>query len=382
VIVRPNKLLPVSLVGSYPQPDWLIDSQKLAKQMPPRVRAQELWRVPPQFLEQAQDDATILAIRDQERAGLDIVTDGEIRRESYSNRFATALDGIDLDKPGTITSRSGASIPVPRVVGKIRRRHPVELRDAQFLRANTDRTIKMTVPGPFTMAQQCQDDFYRDEELLALDYAAAVNEEIRDLFAAGVDVVQIDEPWMQARPERGRRYGVAALNRALEAIDGTTAVHICFGYAAMVQDKPSGYSFLAELERSAARQISIEAAQPALDCSVLKSLPSKTIVLGVLDLSDPAVERPETVAERIRRALKFVPAERIIVAPDCGLKYLAQEIAFGKMQAMAAGAAIVRRELETALRGERRHPEVRGAKRRASKDGARTSGRPGRNDRG
>jgi len=347
VIGRPNKLLPVSLVGSYPQPDWLIDRDQLAKQMPPRVRAQELWRVPPQFLEQAQDDATLLAIRDQERAGLDIVTDGEIRRESYSNRFATALDGIDLDKPGTITSRSGASIPVPRVVARIRRRHPVEVRDAQFLRANTDRTIKMTVPGPFTMAQQCQDDFYRDEELLALDYAAAVNEEIRDLFAAGVDVVQIDEPWMQARPNRARRYGVAALNRALEAIEGTTAVHICFGYAAMVHDKPSGYSFLSELERSAARQISIEAAQPALDCSVLKGLPSKTIVLGVLDLSDPAVERPETVAAHIRRALKFVPAERIIVAPDCGLKYLARETAFGKMQAMAAGAAMVRRELET-----------------------------------
>jgi 5-methyltetrahydropteroyltriglutamate--homocysteine methyltransferase len=347
VIGRPNKLLPVSLVGSYPQPDWLIDRQKLAKQMPPRVRAQELWRVPPQFLEQAQDDATILAIRDQERAGLDIVTDGEIRRESYSNRFATALDGIDLEKPGSTINRSGEPIAVPRVVGKIRRRHPVELRDAQFLRANTDRTIKMTVPGPFTMAQQCQDDFYRDEERLALDYAAAVNEEIRDLFAAGVDVVQIDEPWMQARPERARRYGVAALNRALEAIEGTTAVHICFGYAAMVQDKPSGYSFLAELERSAARQISLETAQPALDCSVLKGLPSKTIILGVLDLSDPAVERPETVAERIRRALKFVPAERIIVAPDCGLKYLARGTAFGKMQAMAAGATMVRRELET-----------------------------------
>ena len=346
-----HKLLPTSLVGSYPQPDWLIDRQKLAKQMPPRVRAQELWRVAPESLDQAQDDATLLAIRDQERAGLDIVTDGETRRESYSNRFATALDGIDLEKPGTTINRSGASIPVPRVVAKIRRRHPVEVRDAQFLRANTDRTIKMTVPGPFTMAQQCQDDFYRDEELLALDYAAAVNEEIRDLFAAGVDVVQIDEPWMQARPDRARRYGVAALNRALGAIEGTTAVHICFGYAAMVQQKPSGYSFLSELEQSAARQISIETAQPALDCSVLSTLPSKTIILGVLDLSDPAVERPETVAERIRRALAFVPAERIIVAPDCGLKYLARETAFGKMRAMAAGAALVRRELEAALRG-------------------------------
>jgi 5-methyltetrahydropteroyltriglutamate--homocysteine methyltransferase len=380
VSILPNKLLPVSLVGSYPQPDWLIDRQKLAKQMPARVRAQDLWRVAPELLEQAQDDATILAIRDQERAGLDIVTDGETRRESYSNRFATALDGIDLETPGTTINRSGAPIAVPRVVAKIRRRHPVEVRDAQFLRANTDRLIKMTVPGPFTMAQQCQDDFYRDEERLALDYAAAVNAEIRDLFAAGVDVVQIDEPWMQARPERARRYGVAALNRALESIEGTTAVHICFGYAAMVRDKPSGYSFLAELEQSTARQISIETAQPKLDCSVLETLPSKTIILGVLDLSDPAVERPETVAERIRRALKFVPADRVIVAPDCGLKYLARETAFGKMQAMVAGAAIVRRELETAVRGERRHPEMRGSKRRASKDDARTSGRPSRND--
>src|SRR5216684_3317431 len=256
-------LLPTSLVGSYPQPDWLIDRDKLAKQMPPRVRAQELWRVAPEFLEQAQDDATLLAIRDQERAGLDIVTDGETRRESYSNRFATALDGIDLDNPGTITSRSGASIPVPRVVAKIRRRHPVEIRDAQFLRANTDRAIKMTVPGPFTMAQQCQDDFYRDEKLLALDYAAAVNEEIRDLFAAGVDVVQIDEPWMQARPDRARRYGVAALNRALEAIEDTTAVHICFGYAAMVQQKPSGYSFLPDLDRDRATRARLLRAENA-----------------------------------------------------------------------------------------------------------------------
>ena len=353
--ISANKLLPVSLVGSYPQPDWLIDRDKLAKQMPPRVRAQELWRIAPPFLEQAQDDATILTIRDQERAGLDIVTDGEIRRESYSNRFATALDGIDLDRVGTAINRSGRPIPVPRVVAKIRRRHPVEVRDAQFLRNNTDRTIKMTVPGPFTMAQQCQDDFYGDEEWLAFDYAAAVNEEIRDLFGAGVDVVQIDEPWMQARPDRARRYGIAALNRALEWIEGTTAVHICFGYAAMVKDKPSGYSFLSELEQSSVRQISIETAQPALDCSVLKTLPSKTIMLGVLDLSNPAVESPETVAENIRRALAFVPAERIIVAPDCGMKYLPRETAFGKMQAMTAGAAIVRRELET----NRRSPDGR-----------------------
>jgi 5-methyltetrahydropteroyltriglutamate--homocysteine methyltransferase len=348
-----DKLLPTSLVGSYPQPDWLIDREKLAKQMPPRIRAQELWRVAPQWLEAAQDDATILAIRDQERAGLDIVTDGEIRRESYSNRFATALDGIDLEKPGTTLSRGGRPIPVPRVIGKIRRKHPVEVRDAQFLRTHTDRATKMTVPGPFTMAQQCEDTFYRDEEALALDYAAAVNEEIRDLLAAGVDVVQIDEPWMQARPERARCYGIKALNRALEGIEGATAVHICFGYAAMVREKPSGYSFLAELERSRAAQISIEAAQPALDCSVLETLPSKTIILGVLDLSDPEVERPETVAARIRRALAFVPPERIVVAPDCGMKYLAREVAFGKMRAMAAGAAIVRREVETHRRTDR-----------------------------
>jgi 5-methyltetrahydropteroyltriglutamate--homocysteine methyltransferase len=356
VTAASEKLLPCSLVGSYPQPDWLIDREKLAKQMPPRVRAQELWRVAPPLLEQAQDDATILAIRDQERAGLDIITDGEVRRESYSNRFATALDGVDLDNPGTTTGRSGRPTSVPRVVGKIRRRHPVEVRDAKFLRANTDRGTKMTVPGPFTLSQQCQDDFYGNEEMLALDYAAAVNAEIRDLFAAGIDVVQIDEPWMQARPDRAKRFGIAALNRALDGISGTTAVHICFGYAAMVKEKPTGYSFLSELEQSAAHQISIETAQPDLDCSVLETLPSKTIILGVLDLSDPTVERPETVAARIRRALAFVPAERIIVAPDCGLKYLARETAFGKMRAMAAGAAIVRRELETIGRD----PERRG----------------------
>src|SRR3984893_13501036 len=280
-------LFRTSVGGSYSQPDWLIDGEKLSHRLPPRVHARELWRVAPEWLDQAQDDATILAIRDQERAGLDIITDGEIRRESYSNRFATALDGVDLDRPGTTINRSGRPIEVPRVVGRIRRRHPVEVRDAQFLRANTDRTIKMTVPGPFTMAQQCQDDFYHDEERLALDYAAAVNEEIRDLFAAGVDIVQIDEPWMQARPNRARRYGVNALNRALDSIVGTTAVHICFGYAALVKEKPSGYSFLAELEQSTARQISIETAQPALDCSVVKTLPSKTVILGVLDLSDP-----------------------------------------------------------------------------------------------
>jgi 5-methyltetrahydropteroyltriglutamate--homocysteine methyltransferase len=342
----PATLLPTSLVGSYPQPDWLIDRPQLGKQMPPRVRARELWRIHPTWLEQAQDDATILAIRDQERAGLDIITDGEIRRESYSNRFATALDGIDLDRPGSTLNRSGQLIPVPRVIGKIRRKYPVELRDARFLRENTDRLIKMTVPGPFTMAQQCQDDFYHDEERLVMDYAAAVNEEVRDLFEAGVNVVQLDEPWMQARLEKARRYAVEAINRALDGIDGTTAIHTCFGYAAMVRERPTGYSFLPELERCAAKQISIETAQASLDCSVLSELPSKTIILGVLDLSTPTIETPEIVTQRISRALAYVPAERVVVAPDCGLKYLARETASGKIQAMTAGAAMVRRHIQ------------------------------------
>ena len=337
-------LLPTTLVGSYPQPDWLIDRAKLSKQVP-RVRAHDLWRVDPQRLEAAQDDATLLAIRDQERAGLDIITDGEQRRESYSNRFATALAGIDLDNPGKTPNRTGGFSTVPRVVGPIRRKHPVEVRDVEFLRANTDRTIKMTVPGPFTMSAQCQNDFYDDEERLALDYAAAVNAEIKDLFAAGADIVQIDEPWMQSRPEKARKYGVKALDRALAGIGGTTAVHICFGYAAVVKDKPSGYSFLAEFERSAVDQVSIEAAQPKLDLSVLQQLPSKTIILGVIDLSDLTVEAPETVASRIRKALPFAPADRIVVAPDCGLKYLPREVAFGKMRAMVEGAEIVRREI-------------------------------------
>jgi 5-methyltetrahydropteroyltriglutamate--homocysteine methyltransferase len=338
-------LLPTSLVGSYAQPDWLIDRKKLAGRFPPRVRAKELWRVAPEFLDQAQDDATLLAIRDQERAGLDIITDGEMRRESYSNRFATALEGVDIDNPGTALDRSGHPNPVPRVVGPIRRKHPVEVRDVQFLRANTDRMIKMTVPGPFTMSQQAQDDYYKDPEKMALDYAVAVNEEIRDLFAAGADIVQVDEPYMQARPEKARQFGLKALNRALDGIVGTTAVHICFGYAAIIHERPSGYSFLPELENSGAKQVSIETAQSSLDTSVLKKLPSKTIILGVLDLSDTKIETPETVAARIRRALPHVPAERIIVAPDCGLKYLPRDVAFGKMKAMVEGTKIVRAEL-------------------------------------
>jgi 5-methyltetrahydropteroyltriglutamate--homocysteine methyltransferase len=341
----PLPLLPTSLVGSYAQPDWLIDRQKLAGRFPPRVRAKELWRVAPEFLDAAQDDATLLAIRDQERAGLDIITDGEMRRESYSNRFATALDGVDIDNPGTALDRSGHPNPVPRVAGKVRRRHAVEVRDVQFLRANTDRTIKMTVPGPFTMSQQAQNDFYGDEEELALDYAAAVNAEIKDLFAAGADIVQIDEPYMQARPEKARRYGVKALNRALEGVTGTTAVHICFGYAAIIHQRPSGYSFLPELEGTAVRQVSIETAQSGLDCAVLSRLASKTIILGVLDLSDMTIESPRTVADRIRRALPHAGAERIVVAPDCGLKYLPRDVAYGKMCAMVEGARMVRREL-------------------------------------
>lgn len=337
-------LLPTCLVGSYPQPEWLIDRGRLSKQVP-RLRADDLWLVPPDKREAAQDDATILAIRDQERAGLDIITDGEQRRESYSNRFATALDGIDIDNPGTVINRSGRPIPVPRVAGPIRRTRPVELRDLKLLRASTGRAVKATLPGPFTMSKQAQDDYYKDDEAVALAYAAAVNAEINDLFAAGADVVQIDEPWMQQHPEAARRYGLKALDRALDAVGGTVAVHLCFGYAAVVHDKPPGYSFLPELDACKAQQISIEAAQPKLDLKVLKELPSKSIIVGVIDLSDMAVETPDVVAGRLRAALAHVPAERLIAAPDCGMKYLPRRVAFGKMKALADGAAIVRREL-------------------------------------
>jgi len=337
-------LFPTTLVGSYPQPDWLIDRQKLSHRMPPRVRAEELWRVAPAWLEQAQDDATLLAIRQQERAGLDILTDGEMRRESYSNRFATALDGVDLDHPGRVISRTGNSILVPRVVGKIRRKHPVEVRDLNFLRANTDRAVKMTLPGPFTMSQQAQNDYYPTEEEMAFDYAAAVNEEIKDLFAAGADIVQMDEPWMEAHPEKARSFGLTAIRRALDGVTGTTALHICFGYAALVPGRPSAYSFLEELDDSPVCQISIETAQSSLDCTVLAKLPHKTIILGVLDLSKNEIETPETVATRIRRALPFLSPERVVVAPDCGMKYLPADVAFGKMKALVAGAKIVRGE--------------------------------------
>ena len=340
-----RKLLPTSLVGSYAQPDWLIDREKLAGRFPPRTRARELWRVAPQWLGQAQNDATLVAIREQEEAGLDIITDGEIRRESYSNRFSTALDGVDIDNPGTALDRSGHPNPVPRVVGKISRKHPVEVEDVKFLRAHTDRRIKMTVPGPFTMSQQAQDDFYGDEAAMALDYADAVNAEIKDLFAAGADVVQLDEPYMQARPEKAREYGLEALNRALDGVTGETAVHICFGYAAIIHARPEGYSFLPELAGCTAHGISIETAQSKLDCAVLETLPDKKIILGVLDLSTHEIETPEEIASRIRRALPHCPVERIIVAPDCGLKYLPRDVALGKIKSMAAGAAIVRAEV-------------------------------------
>ena len=339
------KLFPTSLVGSYPQPEWLIDRAKLAGRFPPRVRAKELWRVAPEFLDQAQDDATLIAIRDQERAGLDIITDGEMRRESYSNRFATALDGVDMENHGTALDRSGHPNPVPRVVGRIQRRHAVETRDVAFLRANTDRKIKITVPGPFTMAQQAQNDFYKDEAEMAHDYAIAVNAEIRDLFAAGADYVQVDEPYMQARPDKARAYGLAALDRALEGIEGQTAVHICFGYAAIIHARPTGYSFLPELCKCRVRQISIETAQSNLDTSVLKNFSDQTIILGVIDLANHKVETPEIVAGRIRSALPHIDPARIILAPDCGMKYLPRDVAFGKMRAMVEGAAIVRREV-------------------------------------
>ena len=340
-----KKLLPTTLVGSYPQPEWLINRGMLASNTPPRVRMTELWRVAPEFLEQAQDDATLIALRDQERAGLDIVTDGEMRRESYFNRFATALEGIDLDNPGTVISRTGKKALVPRVVGKVRRTHAVGVRDVQFLRANTDRQIKITVPGPFTMCQLAQNDFYQSPAEMATDYADAVRGEIEDLFAAGADVVQIDEPYMQANPEQAREYGVAAVQRALEGVKGTTALHICFGYGSMVKGKPARYDFLPELAGTPVQQVSVETAQPSLDCSVLSELANKTIILGTLDLSTSEIETPETVAGRIRRALPYVSPERIIVAPDCGLKYLSREVAFGKMQAMVEGARLVRAEL-------------------------------------
>jgi 5-methyltetrahydropteroyltriglutamate--homocysteine methyltransferase len=341
-----DPLLQTTVVGSYPQPDWLVDRALLMKGVP-RTRLHELWRVEDAYLQQAQDDATLLAIRDMERAGIDIITDGEIRRESYSNRFATALEGIDLDKPGEVKTRSGGMTPVPRVVGKLRRSRPVELRDMEFLRRNTDRPAKITLPGPFTMGQQAKDEYYRDAEAMAMDFAIAVNEEARDLQKAGADVIQLDEPWVRNDPEAARRYAVKAINRALAGLTVPTVVHICFGYAAVVPgaSKPTGYAFLPELADSAAEQISIESAQPKLDLGVLRDLKGKKVMLGVLDLGNLAVETPEQVAAHIRQGLKYVAPDKLVPAPDCGMKYLPRDVAFGKLKALADGAAIVRREI-------------------------------------
>jgi 5-methyltetrahydropteroyltriglutamate--homocysteine methyltransferase len=339
--------LSTTVVGSYPQPDWLVDRAMLGSRLPPRTRAVDIWRVAPEFLEQAQDDATVLAIRDLERAGIDIITDGEIRRESYSNRFATALQGMDLENHGTALDRTGHPNPVPRVVGPIRRTRTVERRDVEFLRATTDRPIKATLPGPFTMSQQAQDDYYHDEEGLAMALAAAVNEEVQDLFAAGADVVQLDEPYLQARAEKAHRFAIKAINRALDGVTGTTALHTCFGYAHIVHARPTGYPFLEELADVTAQQISMESAQQKVDLAVLKSLSNKTLIVGVIDLADDSpIEDVDTVADRIREALRFVEPERLILAPDCGMKYLPRDKAFGKLRALALAAAKVRAELE------------------------------------
>lgn len=338
-------VLPTTVVGSYPQPDWLVNREVLKAQTVPRVRLREMWRVPEPLLEEAQDDATLIAIRDMERAGIDIITDGEMRRESYSNRFATALEGIDIDTPAIVKNRAGVDTMMPRVVGKVRRRAPVEVRDMEFLRRNTERPAKITLPGPFTMRQQAKNEFYKDDEELAMDLAAAVNQEAKDLVAAGADVIQLDEPWLRNDPEAAKRYAVTAINRALEGITVPTVVHLCFGYAFLVKNKPDSYFFLPELAGTIARQISIEAAQPHIDLGVLRDLSDKTIVLGVIDLGDPAVESPETVAGRIRRGLKYVSVDRLVPAPDCGMKYLPRATAFGKLEALAQGAALVRKDL-------------------------------------
>jgi 5-methyltetrahydropteroyltriglutamate--homocysteine methyltransferase len=334
-----------TVVGSYPQPEWLIDRNALSNRPVPRVRLTGLWRIADEYLEEAQNDATLLAVRDMERAGVDIITDGEIRRESYSNRFATALEGIDRGRPGQIIGASQRPTAVPRVVGPVRRSGPVQVRDVTFLRENTDHRIKATVPGPYTMAQQAQNDYYPDREALAMDYAVCVNQEVKELFAAGADVVQLDEPWLRVNPDESRRYAVSAINKALKGVEGTTALHLCFGYAAVVKDKPRGYSFLDELENSVVQQISIEAAQPKLDLAILKEFSTKTIILGVLDLNDMTVESPEDIAARIQEALRYIPPQRLMVAPDCGMKYLPRKIAFQKLAAMVQGAAIAREAL-------------------------------------
>jgi 5-methyltetrahydropteroyltriglutamate--homocysteine methyltransferase len=346
-MAAPLPLLPTTVVGSYPQPAWLVDQEALRSRLVPRVRAPEIWRIPEERLHDAQNDATLLAMRDMELAGIDIISDGEIRRESYSNHFANALEGVDAVNHGEVIGRTGKPTLVPRIVGRVKRTRAVEVEDIKFARANTGRPLKITLPGAFTMTRQAKNEFYSDEADLAMDYAAALNEEILELKAAGVDVIQLDEPWMQAFPEEARRFAVAAINRALKGVAGTTIVHMCFGYAAMVSGKPSGYSFLPELSETTAQQISIEAAQPNLDLEILRELPDKTVLVGVLDLSSPEVETPEIVAGRLRRALKVLPAERIVAAPDCGMKYLPRERAFGKLKAMAEGAAIVRQEIQS-----------------------------------
>ena len=338
-------LIPTTVVGSYPQPDWLIDRAMLKAHIVPRTRLKAVWRVPEQLLEQAQDDATLLAIRDMERADIDIISDGEMRRESYSNRFASALDGVDIDNPGTVKTMRGIDTPVPRIVGRIRRKGPVEIRDLEFLRRNTDRRVKITLPGPFTMAQQAQNDFYRDRDEMVMDFAVALNEEAHELQAAGADVIQLDDPWLRTDPAAAKRIAVKAIDRALQGLSVTPPVHLCVGYAAVVNTKPTGYSFLPELAGSAARQISIEAAQPKLDLGILSELSAKTIILGVIDLADPAVETPEQVAARLRAALQHVAPERLIAAPDCGMKYLPRDVAFGKLVALSKGAKILRQEL-------------------------------------
>ncbi len=340
-----SQLLPTTLVGSYPQPAWLVDKDVLLSNAPPRVRMAQVWRVSEPLLEEAQDDAARLVIRDLEQAGVDILSDGEVRRESYFNRFATGIDGVDLDRPGVVKNRRGQDTIVPRVVGPIRRSHGVQVKDVEFLRANTQRPIKITIPGPFTLTQLAQDDYYHDLKALAFAYADVVNEELCELKAAGADIVQLDEPYLQAQPERAREMGVEAIDRALEGIPGTTAVHLCFGYAYVVKEKPSGYSFLSELDACKADQISIEAAQPALDLSILEKLPSKTIILGVLDLGSETIETAEAVAARIREALEWVPAERLVIAPDCGMKYLPRHVARAKLEAMVAGTRTVRAEV-------------------------------------
>jgi len=340
-----DKLIPTTLVGSYPQPGWLVDKDKLLGSGPPRVRMREVWRVPEDRLEEAQDDGTLTALHDQERAGIDIVSDGEVRRESYFNRFANALDGLELDPPGIVPSRSGRPTQVPRVVGPIRRTRPVQVRDVEFMRVHTDRPIKITIPGAFTMAKLALDEYYGDQESLIMAYADALNEEIRELKAAGADVIQIDEPYMQANPKEADRFGIAAIDRALDGIDVPTVVHLCFGYAYVVSEKPEGYSFLAQLDSCCADAISIEAAQPGLDPAILEKLPNKKVLYGVIDLGTEEVETPDQIADRLRGALKHISPDRLIAAPDCGMKYLPRDVAYGKLQAVVEGATIVRNEI-------------------------------------